>query len=227
MATKRSQRIGIWIIAGALIIGTLAGFLAMIIAPKNAETDQARLEKLSEEYGNEYSEYQAKISANLAGKYYDTLKQYESRVGEFDAASVTELQKEDLVQGEGDELTDEDSFTAYYIGWNPSGKIFDSSFQGETLKAPLDVAPGSVISGWTEGVVGMKPGGVRELTIPPEKAYGDKAQGEDIPANTPLKFIVLIVSPADKEAAEKEIGPAPEMPKELKDYYRKTYGLDL
>ena len=51
----------------------------------------------------------------------------------------------------------------------------------------------------------MKIGGVRELTIPADKAYGDKAQGDKIPANSPLKFVVMAIEkPADI--------PEPEMP---------------
>jgi hypothetical protein len=42
MATRKSQRIGIWVIAGALTIGTLGGFIAMVLAPKNAASDKAR-----------------------------------------------------------------------------------------------------------------------------------------------------------------------------------------
>lgn len=61
----------------------------------------------------------------------------------------------------------------YYIGWNPDGKIFDQSIDGETLKSPLSldgVGASDVIVGWKKGLLGMKVGGVRELTIP--SGYG-------------------------------------------------------
>ena len=96
----------------------------------------------------------------------------------------------------------------YYIGWNAKGEIFDQSIADGKLKAPLNMdgpANTAVIQGWKEGLIGMKIGGVRELTIPANKAYGDKAQGDKIPANSPLKFVVMAIEkPADI--------PEPEMP---------------
>lgn len=196
MATQTSQRIGIWVIAVVLLVGTLAGFAAMILVPKNQESDQARLQKLMAEYQEQQTAYQAKVDAQgteLSKQYYDAFKPYESRPAAFEAAGVTELKKDDLKVGDGEAITKTSEFTAYYIGWNPKGKVFDGSINGNVLKAPINVVPGSVIEGWTEGVDGMKVGGVRELTIPADKAYGATAKGEDIPANTPLKFVIMII----------------------------------
>ena len=50
-----------------------------------------------------------------------------------------------------------------------------------------------MINGWKEGVIGMKLGGVRELTIPAAKAYGSQSAGDKIPANAPLKFVVMAI----------------------------------
>lgn len=196
MATQTSQRVGIWVIAIVMLVGTIAGFAAMILIPKNQESDQARLQRLMDDYQKEQTAYQAKVNAQgaeLSKQYYDTFKQYESRPAAFDGGSVNELKKEDLKVGGGAELKKGDEFAAYYIGWNPKGKVFDGSINGTALKAPIIVTPGSVITGWTEGVEGMKVGGVRELTIPADKAYGATAKGEDIPANTPLKFIIMVI----------------------------------
>ncbi|MNL28793.1 FK506-binding protein [compost metagenome] len=196
MATRKSQRIGIWVIAGALTIGTLGGFMAMVLAPKNAASDQARYQQLMDEYNKESTAYQAKADAQateLSSKYFNTFNQYATRPAAFAAADVKELKKDDLKIGDGEAITRESSFSAYYIGWNPSGKVFDGSIDGTKLNAPLSVTPGGVITGWTEGVDGMKVGGVRELTIPSDKAYGSTAKSEDIPANTPLKFIIMII----------------------------------
>ena len=196
MATQTSQRVGIWVIAVVMLVGTIAGFAAMILIPKNQESDKARLQRLMTEYQQQQTAYQAKVDAQgaqLSKQYYDTFKQYESRPAAFDAASVKELKKEDLKVGTGDEIKKTTEFAAYYLGWNPKGKVFDGSIKDGALKAPLIVSPGSVITGWTEGVEGMKVGGVRELTIPADKAYGATGQGEDIPANTPLKFIIMII----------------------------------
>lgn len=201
MATRKSQRIGIWVIAGALTIGTLGGFIAMVLAPKNAASDQARYQQLMDDYSKESTAYQAKVDAQateLSAKYFDTFNQYATRPSVFAAADVTELKKEDLKIGEGESITKDSSFSAYYIGWNPSGKVFDGSIDGTKLKAPFSVTPGGVIPGWTEGVDGMKAGGVRELTIPADKAYGETGQGADIPANTPLKFVIMVIPTPEK-----------------------------
>ena len=203
MATRKSQRIGIWVIAGALTIGTLGGFIAMVLAPKNAASDQARYQQLMDDYSKESTAYQAKVDAQateLSAKYFDTFNQYATRPSAFAAADAKELKKEDLKIGEGEAITKDSSFSAYYIGWNPSGKVFDGSIDGTKLKAPFSVTPGGVIPGWTEGVDGMKAGGVRELTIPADKAYGETGQGADIPANTPLKFVIMVIPTPEKIA---------------------------
>lgn len=205
MATKTSQRIFIWVIAIVMTVGTIAGFIAMILAPENQKLDQARIQQLTTEYQNQVAD-QAK---ELSSKYFTEFSSYSSRVGAFDGASVTDLGKDDLKIGDGEPLTKDSSFTAYYIGWNPTGEIFDQSIDGTTLKAPFTASPGGVITGWTEGVDGMKIGGVRELTIPAAKAYGEAGQGDKIPPNTPLKFVIMVI-PTPKEIP---------IPTELQNYY--------
>lgn len=215
MATQQSHRIGIWVIAIVMLVGTVGGFAAMILAPKNQAKDQTRYQQLMADYQKQVQAYRAKINAQgdeLSKQYYDSFKPYESQPAAFDAASVTALKTDDLKVGDGDAITKSSEFYAYYIGWNPSGKVFDSSFNGSALKAPLDVKPGGVITGWTEGVDGMKVGGVRELTIPADKAYGSAGQGADIPANTPLKFILMIIP-------KPEAIPEPQPSEELKTLY--------
>lgn len=217
MATTKTQRIGIWVIAVFMAVGTIGSFAAIVLANQNSQSDQKRSQQLTADYQAATAEYQAKVDAQskeLSDKYFDTLNGYMSRVGAFDAAAVTELQTEDLLVGEGEAITTESTFTAYYIGWNPTGTVFDSSVEEESLKAPFSVTPGGVIEGWTKGADGMKVGGIRELTLPSALAYGEAGQGEDIPANTPLKFIVMIIPTP-------EVIPAPEMPQELLDLYKR------
>lgn len=205
MATKTSQRVFIWVIAVVMTVGTLAGFVAMILAPKNQQADAERMQALMSQYQKSVAEQEKQLS----DKYYPEFSTYQSRVAAFDKDAVKELGKEDLKVGDGEAITKDSTFHAYYIGWNPSGEVFDQSIDGTKLKAPIEVTPGGVITGWTEGVDGMKIGGVRELTIPADKAYGDQAQGDKIPANSPLKFIVMII-PAPEEI---------EVPAELQKLY--------
>lgn len=195
MSTTRSQRIGIWVIAVVMIIGTIGSFFVVVIANNNAKVDQDKQVKLQEEY----AEYQKKVEAQgdeLSKQYYPEFSQYKTRPAAFDGATVKEVIKEDLKIGDGEEIKEGTAYSAYYIGWNPTGKVFDQSIDAEKLKPPI--AGGNLIQGWNEGVIGMKMGGVREISIPSEKAYGAAGSGEDIPANTPIKFIVMVIpKPAD------------------------------
>jgi len=196
MAATKGQRIGIWIIAIALVVGTIGSFMIMVLANDNQQVLQERQNELTAEYQKEIDAYEAEVAAqadDLSDTYYEQFSGYTSRATSFDEAAVTELTTTDIVVGDGEVITPESSFTAYYIGWNPDGTIFDSSIDGESLKAPFDVTPGGVITGWTEGTDGMKVGGVRELTIPSELAYGERGSGDLIAPNTPLKFIVMVV----------------------------------
>lgn len=197
MASRnRAQRIGIWIIAIIMTVGTVGSLLVVILANDNAKIDQARIEQLMQEYQTAYDVYTAKITtqaSELSKKYLNEFNKYSSRVKAFNKDRIVNLVKTDLKIGGGKEIKVGESFTAYYIGWNPSGDIFDSSIEGKTLKAPFTVEPGSVIQGWSDGVVGMRIGGVRELVIPSDQAYGETGGGEKIPPNTPIKFVVMII----------------------------------
>ena len=214
MSATKAQRIGIWTIAIFMFVGTIGSFVAIVLANSNSQSDKERAQTAYAAYQEEMAEYQKKVdvqTAELSKVYFDTFNQYANRPAAFDAASVTELKTSDIVVGTGDAITADSSFTAYYLGWNPSGKVFDGSIEGSALKAPIPAAPGGVIEGWTKGADGMKVGGVRELTIPANLAYGPSAKGEDIPANTPLKFIIFII-PTPEEI------PSPVPSQELINY---------
>ena len=99
------------------------------------------------------------------------------------------LQVEDLVVGDGAEAQSGKEITVQYTGWLTDGKQFDSSID---RKQPLSIVlgVGQVIKGWDQGIEGMKVGGKRKLTIPPELAYGNRAVGGVIPKNATLVFEV-------------------------------------
>lgn len=217
MSTTRTQRIGIWIIAIFMAVGTIGSFAIIVLANNNGQKDQARLNELTAQYTQATKEYQAKVDAQakqLSDKYYPTFSPYQAQATAFDKAGVTELKTQDLIVGDGAGITSNSSFSAYYIGWGPDGKVFDSSIKDGSLKAPLPVTPGGVIAGWTKGVDGMKVGGIRELIIPANLAYGEAGSGDSIPPNTPLKFIVMII-PTPEAIAQ------PQIPQELLNYYQK------
>lgn len=199
MATPKSQRIGIWIIAIVLLVGTVGSFVAMVLQGGNDRKDQQQQQKLMEEYQKQLAEQQ-KQTDELSAKYYPEFSQYKNTPAEFDASQVGDkVTTNDLKMGDGVEIKDGTKYQAYYIGWNPKGKTFDSSFDADKLKLPLDTAEmaksgGGLIEGWSQGVIGMKVGGVREMTIPSDLAYKDQAKSDDIPPNTPLKFIVMVIA---------------------------------
>lgn len=195
MATPKSQRIGIWIIAVVMLVGTIGSFVVMILANKNAQLDQEQQNKAYAEYQKQADE-EKKKGVELSTTYYPIFSEYKNAPAVFDKDTVGDkVITNDIKQGDGAEIGKDTKYQAYYIGWNPRGKSFDSSFDGEQLKAPLDTSQISLISGWNEGVIGMKVGGIREITIPSDLAYGEKGGGtDDIPANTPIKFIIMIIA---------------------------------
>jgi peptidylprolyl isomerase len=104
------------------------------------------------------------------------------------------LQKEDIVRGKGPAAKPGDTLTVHYAGVAFStGEEFDASWNsGQPFSFPL--GGGRVIEGWDKGLVGMKKGGRRILTIPPEQAYGPAGQPPAIGPNETLVFVVDLVS---------------------------------
>ena len=107
-------------------------------------------------------------------------------------ASVTELKVEDLKVGSGLEAKPGASVKVHYTGWLTDGKKFDSSLdRKEPFVFPLGA--GQVIRGWDQGVVGMKVGGKRKLTIPPSLGYGAAGAPGAIPGDSTLVFEIELL----------------------------------
>ena len=85
-----------------------------------------------------------------------------------------ELIIEDLKVGEGSEVVKYNIVTVNYTGWLTDGTKFDSSLNPGRSPFRFTVGGGQVIKGWDEGLLGMKAGGKRKLTIPPSMGYGIK-----------------------------------------------------
>ena len=102
------------------------------------------------------------------------------------------LIKEDLVVGKGEIAALGNDVLVHYVGRMADGTQFDSSIN---RRDPLDfsLGAGDVIRGWDEGIQGMKVGGKRRLTIPPELAYGEQGCGNVIPARATLVFEVELL----------------------------------
>ena len=109
------------------------------------------------------------------------------------------MQSDDTVLGTGEEAKAGQRVRVHYTGWlyDPTapksrGKKFDSSKdRGQPFSFGL--GGGEVIRGWDEGVQGMKVGGTRVLTIPPEMGYGARGAGGVIPPNAMLVFEVELL----------------------------------
>lgn len=102
-----------------------------------------------------------------------------------------ELLIQDTKQGLGREAIRGTTVVVHYTGKLTNGKVFDSSLdRGEPFSFQL--GQGQVIQGWERGIVGMKEGGKRKLTIPPQYGYGARAVGP-IPANSTLVFDVELI----------------------------------
>jgi len=102
------------------------------------------------------------------------------------------LKYADIVVGQGEQPEKGDVVVVHYTGWLTDGKRFDSSvLRGKPFKFPLGMH--RVIAGWDEGVASMHVGGVRQLIIPPELAYGGRGAGGVIPPNATLIFEVQML----------------------------------
>jgi FKBP-type peptidyl-prolyl cis-trans isomerase len=98
----------------------------------------------------------------------------------------------DVAVGQGDVAEPGRTVRVHYTGWLPSGKKFDSSRdRGEPFAFTLGA--GQVITGWDQGVKGMKVGGRRKLVLPPQMAYGEAGAPPDIPPGATLVFDVEVL----------------------------------
>ncbi len=232
LKTSPKQRIVIVLVAILMLGSTFALYAGIVLNyGKKTETSQVDSEKQAR-FEELYAEYDEKVQAQakeLSNKYLAEFSKYTGRVKAFNAAGATELKVEDLKVGAGRELTSTSDvdYAAYYIGWLSDENVFDMSLDSLTdptkLNSPL-VGSESMIQGWLEGISrneengtvyweGMRIGGVREITIPAALGYGAVDQGS-IPANSPLKFVVMIID------APEEI----EIPAELEELYTELYG---
>ncbi|MEK9176288.1 MAG: FKBP-type peptidyl-prolyl cis-trans isomerase [Patescibacteria group bacterium] len=158
----------IFILISALTIGAILVYTKSNIKIPNGQDTVQELSKLN--------------SSSTASKASPSVMQQQ----------VTELKIEDVVVGTGSAVKSGDTAEVNYTGTLLDGQKFDSSYdRNQTFS--FKVGAGQVISGWDQGLIGMKTGGKRKLTIPSSLAYGEQGSGP-IPPNTPLVFEIDLVA---------------------------------
>lgn len=207
LKTTWQTRLVVGIIAFLMLFSTVAVYALIVLSnekqKKTNASATAELTKVEKELSAAKEEL-TKDSEELSKKHYETLSKYRSKAKSYNAKAVDDagLKTEDLVVGNGPEITKDSSYYGYYIGWCADESVFDSSFDNfenpKSLKSPLEYEAGktNLIAGWSEGVIGMKVGGVREISIPGALAYGETREicgGK----NSPLKFVVYTIDPGE------------------------------
>jgi peptidylprolyl isomerase len=118
---------------------------------------------------------------------------------------------EDLKEGTGPGAKPGDTVLVYYTGKLKDGKVFDSNVGGEPFAVRL--GEGKVIPGWDAGLVGMKAGGKRRLTIAPQMAYGERGAGDRVPPGATLTFEIELLKVGTPYEIFSTPGKAPTPPK--------------
>ncbi|MBR3169385.1 FKBP-type peptidyl-prolyl cis-trans isomerase [Candidatus Saccharibacteria bacterium] len=216
LKTSVGQRVAISIIA-FFMLGSIIASYAAILVSNNKSSESTGTTKLS---SDRIAYYQSKYSEKLANfkevskKDFEKFKPYTSEIKAYNETSANEsgVQTRDIVKGDGRTIDEkDDDYLAYYVGWCADESIFDSSLDNNNSPSAfakaLDISMG-MIEGWYIGAQGMKLGGIREITIPGELAYGDQTEicgGK----NKPLRFLIMAVPAEDPlKTASSEVDSA-------------------
>ncbi len=105
---------------------------------------------------------------------------------------LDKLKVDDIKPGTGPEAKNGDTLLMEYTGTLANGTVFDSTSKRDDAPFGFVLGSGQVIKGWDQGLVGMKEGGERKLSIPSSLGYGGEAKGDTIPANSDLYFDVKL-----------------------------------
>lgn len=199
LKTSLKQRIVILAICIIMLVSLVAGYALVILnggGEKASGSSKITAEKIAE-YEASYNEKLAKFQ-EVTKSDFEQFDKYRSEIKAYNETAANEgsVETRDLLKGTGRKLEDGDyNYLAYYVGWCGDETIFDSSLDDATkptgFTKALDASQG-MIEGWNIGVEGMRLGGIREITVPGQLAYGEQLEicgGY----NKPLKFLVMAV----------------------------------
>jgi len=147
---------------------------------------------------------------------------------------LKELVIEDVKKGSGPAAEEGDILIVQYTGSLKDGTVFDSNDKREAAPFPIVLGQGSVIKGWEKGLIGVRKGGERKLSIPSEMGYGEKpvaGQGGGIPPYSDLYFTVKVLDMVkkaeegvyDKTDVKIGTGPAAKTGDRLQVHYSGTF----
>ncbi len=197
LKTSTKQRVIIAVLA-ILMVGSLIASYAAIILGKKDGTTSTSDDPLIAKYEGPYNEALHEVQNSTKG-YFDEFIQHKGEVVAYNETSANEngLVTRDITEGTGRELGEGDTnYLAFYVGWCADETIFDSSYNSTTKPTAFSTildASQALIEGWNLGVEGMKLGGIREITVPGELAYGESREicGG---TNKPLKFMIMALA---------------------------------
>lgn len=190
MATAKHQRIIIWVIAVVMVVGTFGAYFVMILANENGQVPSSQDAALQKQL----EEYQKQQAVCPSGPVED--QKVDPAPTAPDAPvieDITELSSKDLTVGDGQEVKAGDCVVIFFHGtFAKDGKAFEGG-DNYAGGVPYRSLQGGFVPGFSEGLIGMKVGGERQIYIPSDKGYGEQANG-GIPANSDLIFSVKLVS---------------------------------
>lgn len=191
MATNSGQRVAAFLLAALFLFSTI-GATAYVVWEINRDdvlVTETPEEKAASEAASAQQDATASNTCGSAEVAAVAPKAVPS-VTKVDG-SVTELKKVDISVGDGEEVQPGDCVTVLYYGTlAKDGTKFDGNYESGQ---PIELSLSGVISGWTDGIPGMKVGGVRRLEIPFAQGYGEAGSGETIPPSSDLIFEVQVL----------------------------------
>ncbi len=186
--SRYKDKIVIAAFAGLLLIGIVAIVIASISASENTPTSkkEGSLDAAATSAPTDSDQSNSQAATD------DVSTSVQPPALELLAQPTSELQIIDVKTGEGTPATNGDTLEVHYSGYLEDGTVFDSSlYRSQSYSFAL--GSGRVIQGWEQGLVGMRPGGIRQLIIPPDLGYGENDHNA-IPGGSTLIFNVELIS---------------------------------